>query len=195
MKKKVLLAVMVVALLLGVALGSSAQVRLDIDLNWPIVGGIALDPAVFGSSGGNLDLSQYHLLLPDLRLYYQFGDGVLRGGLGLRIYTVIIESLLFPEAYLEVNLKPFVIGVSAGGFLFGVIGLYSNLGTAGLLLPDINAYWAIADWFRIGAGALLFVPTSFGSSFGYIGYIGARFVFVFNQGGKSEPTPGGTGLH
>jgi hypothetical protein len=178
MKKKALV-VLVAVLLLGSAFSASAQVRLDVDLNWPLIGGIQLSSSIFGSSGGNVDLSSWHLLLPDLRLYYQFGDEVFRGGLGLRMYTVILESLFFPEAYLEVNLKPIVINASLGGFVFGVFGLYTNVSTADLLLPELSAYWAITDWFRLGGGVLFFVPTSTNSVFGYIGFIGARFVFVF----------------
>jgi len=189
MKRSTLIAVLVAVLLLGGALGAGAQVRLDADLNWPLIGGIALDP-VFGSSGGSLDLSQYHLILPDFRLYYQWGDGKWRGGLGLRIYTVIIESLFFPEAYVELDLPHFALDVSLGGFVFGAFGLYNDVTAAGLLLPDVAAYWAINDWFRLGAGALLFVPTGFGSSFGYIGYIGARFVWVYGKKGDSGSAKG-----
>jgi len=180
-KKKILIAAAATVILFTAALTASAQVRLDIDLNWPVIGGIQLDPTIFGTSGSSIDLSQYHLLLPDLRLYYQFGEGFLQAGIGIRAYTLIIESLVFPEAFIEMNLKPFVISASVGGYLFGVIGIANTGSTADLILPDVSAYWAINNWFRIGGGVLMFAPldASWTQNFGYVGYFGAKFSFLF----------------
>ena len=181
MKKRWLLIAFAALLILAGAVSASAQLRLEGNLNWPLFGGIKLDPSVYGGSGGNVDLSQYHLLLPDFRIYYQFGgDGMLRGGVGARVYTVIFLSIIYPEAYLEVNLKPIVLEASLGGYLFGVFGLASSLSTASLLLPDLNVGWQIAPWFRLGAGMLFFTPlnANWSQNFGYIGYLGARFIFL-----------------
>lgn len=180
MKKKALIALVVVLLLCAGALNVSAQVRLEGNLSWPVLGGIKLDSSIYGSSGSSVDLSQYHLLLPDFRIYYQFGDGILRGGIGARVYSLIIESIIYPEAFIEVELTPIVLEASLGGYVFGVFGLYNNVTTAQLMIPDLNVGWAIAPWFRLGAGVLMFAPLNgnWSQNFGYIGYIGARFIFV-----------------
>ena len=181
MKKRRVIAFVAVAVVLAGAVSAGAQLRLDANLNWPLVGGIQLDPTIFGSTGGSLDLSQYHLLLPDFRLYYQFGTGFLQAGIGIRAYTLIIESLVFPEAFIEMNLKPFVLSASLGGYLFGVFGIVNNGAAANLILPDLSAYWSINNWFRIGGGILLFAPlnASGEQNFGYLGYLGAKFSFLF----------------
>jgi hypothetical protein len=176
MKKKLIMCVLVLLLALLVTVSAGAQLRLEANLTYPVFGGIGLGSS-FNSS---VDFSQYHFLVPDFRIYYQFGDGLLTGGVGARVYTVILLSLIYPEAYVELHLDPIVLEASLGGYVFGVFGLYSNLSTADLLLPDLNVGWQLAPWFRLNAGVLFFAPVSSSWSVNnaYMGYISARFIFL-----------------
>ena len=134
MKKGIILSAAVLLILFS-TVSAGAQARLEVNVNWPITIGINSSNSLF--SGANVDLSQYHFLLPDFRAYYQFGgDGLLRGGIGIRAYSVIIQSFIFPEAFVELNLNPVMLEASLGGYVFGFFGLFNHLSTADLMLPD-----------------------------------------------------------
>ncbi len=179
MKKTIIMCALVALLILAGTVGASAQARIEVNVNWPITIGISSSNELF--SGSDIDLSQYHLLLPDFRIYYQFGgDGLLRGGIGARAYTVIIESFIFPEAFIELNLAPIVLEASLGGYVFGLFGLYNNLTTASLMFPDLNVGWQVLPWLRLGGGVLFGIPigSDWSQNYIYMGYIGARFIFL-----------------
>lgn len=179
MKKMLFTCVLAVILILVGVVSAGAQARFEVNVNWPLTIGINSSNVLF--SGSNINLSQYHFLLPDLRLYYQFGgDGLVRGGIGARAYSVIAESFIFPEAFVELNLTPIELEASLGGYLFGFFGLYNNLTTADLVMPDLNVGWQILPWLRLGGGVLFFMPTgaNWSQNFVYMGYIGARFIFL-----------------
>ena len=90
MKRRHVFAVLVALLLLGGAWQAGAEVRLDFDI--PIILGARLNVSdLTGTSTIDLDLSNLHIPLPYLELSYQFGEGWLRGGVGVRSYTVIVE--------------------------------------------------------------------------------------------------------
>ncbi len=178
MRKTIAICVFAVLLVLAGATDASAQARFEVNVNWPVLFGISSSNSLFG---GNVDLSSYHFILPDLRIYYQFGgDGLVRGGIGVRAYTVIVESFIWPEAFVELNLTPIELEASLGGFLFGIFGLYSNLTTASIMFPDFNVGWQILPWLRLGGGVLLGMPigSDWNQNFVYMGYIGARFIFL-----------------
>ncbi len=178
MKKGIILSAAVLLILLS-TVSAGAQARLEVNVNWPITIGINSSNSLF--NGANVDLSQYHFLLPDFRAYYQFGgDGLLRGGIGIRAYSVIIQSFIFPEAFVELNLNPVMLEASLGGYVFGFFGLFNHLSTADLMLPDFNVTFQLLPWLRLGGGVLLFTPigSNWNTDFVYMGYIGVRFVFL-----------------
>jgi len=178
MKKTLFMYVLVVLLIVVGTVDAGAQLRLEGNLSWPLTIGISSSNSLF--SGSNVDLSQYHFLLPDFRIYYQFGEEFLHGGIGARVYTALAESFIYPEAFVEVDLSPIVLEAGFGGFVFDFFGLYNNLTTASLLIPDFNAAWQVAPWLRLGGGVLLFAPvgSNWSQNFVYMAYIGARFIFV-----------------
>ncbi len=180
MKKATVLSMLVALLVLRGTMSAGAQARLEGNLAWPLRIGINSSSTLFG--GTSLDISKYYFLVPDFRAYYQFGEeGLLRGGIGVRIPTLFIISLIYPEAFLELHLSPVVLEATAGGFIFGAFGLgLASLTAQSLVLSDINASVELAPWFRLGGGVYLIMPanSTFSQNFVDVLYISARFVFL-----------------
>jgi len=173
------MAVFVALLILLSALSAGAQVRLEGNLAWPLVVGINSSSTLFG--GTSVDLSKYYFLVPDFRVYYQFGDGLLDGGIGLRLPTLFVVSAIYPEAFVELNLKPLVLEATLGGLLFGYFGLgVAGVSAESMVLSDLNASFALTPWFRLGGGVYLIMPanSTFSQNFVYVGYLSARFIFL-----------------
>jgi hypothetical protein len=179
MRKRSVVVLLAVVLLLGGALTASAQLRLDGNISWPFLLGIELADYGGTSSTG---IADYAFLFPDVQLSYQFGGDVLKGGVGLRAFTLIIESFGWPIAYLEADLNPIVLRAEMGGGWFFAFGLASASTTARVVVGDFSAAWKLADWFRLGAGALLVAPFDAMDNFGYAVYVNGRFTALF--GGK-----------
>lgn len=185
MKRKIVLAVLVVALLAGISGTAAAEIRLDFDIPWLLAVGLKTS-AITGDTTNSYDLSSYHFPLPYVEIAYQFGgeSDFLRGGFGLRSYTLLVQFAGWPMGYVEVEpLDKLVLRAELGGFAFFLFGafnqLYLNSYTLKVLLPDFQASFALAPWFRIGAGVLLIVPAGDFSSFGYVTYINARFALTW----------------
>jgi hypothetical protein len=179
MKKTKVVAMLVALLVLLFAANASAQVRLEGNLAWPLTIGTSSSSTLFG--GTSFDLTKYYFLVPDFRIYYQFGGGLLDGGVGLRVPTLFIVSALYPEAFVELNLKPFVLEGTLGGLLFGYFGLgVAGLSAQSLLMSDLNASFELTPWFRLGGGMYLIMPanSTFSQNFLYVGYISLRFIFL-----------------
>ena len=150
------------------------------NLAWPLSIGINSSSTLFG--GTSLDISKYYFLVPDFRAYYQFGEeGLLRGGIGVRIPTLFIISLIYPEAFLELHLARSCWKQLPAVLHFGAFGLgLASLTAQSLVLSDINASVELAPWFRLGGGVYLIMPanSTFSQNFVDVLYISARFVFL-----------------
>ena len=185
MKNKGLVVLVAVVLLAVGAVGASAQFRMDINLPWLLLGGINASALPGGAdlSSGSVNISDYHFILPDVELSWQFGGSPLRGGVGIRAYSLLIESFGFPMAYIELDLNPFVLNASLGGGAFFFLGIYNQVFLDGttikILIPDISAAWKITDWLRLGVGVLAVAPMGDLQNFFWLGYVNARFVLVF----------------
>jgi hypothetical protein len=190
MSKRALVAIVVAVILCVGAVSASAQLRLDMDVNIPVYLGLVAN----GSEQGVWN--QFFIPFPDARLAYQFGTGPLRFGVGARMFTFIIENILYPEAYVELNLDRIALSANVGGFAFLEFGLLSSIvqgvlgsqftlsGFHSIILPDLNVAFKVNDWFRIGGGIFMLAP--FGSdlnavfgNFVFTGYLNARFVVNF----------------
>ena len=186
MRRKIILVILAAVLLLGAAGSAAAEIRLDFDIPWLLAVGLNTSD-ITGSSNYNYDLSSLHIPLPYVELAYQFGEqnAFLRGGLGIRTYTVLIEFFGWPMGYVEVEpLEKLVLRAELGGFAFFMLGglanqLYVHDYTLKVLLPDFQASFALAPWFRIGAGVLLIGPAGDFNNFGYVTYINARFALTW----------------
>ncbi len=178
MKKGLLVSSVALAIALVAAADAGAQARLEVNGNWPL--SISLGSGSPLGDVGSLDLSKYFLLVPDFRAYYQFGDGMVRGGVGVRVPTLIIVSMVYPEAFVEVNLHPVVLEASVGGLLFGAFGLgVASFNVEPWITPDLNVSFEIAQWLRLGGGVFLIAPLdgSWGQNYLSVVYIGARLLF------------------
>jgi hypothetical protein len=183
MKRQLLFAVVAVSLLLGSASAARAEVRLDFDIPVIVAAGVTLSDLTGSSSDITVDLSNLHIPLPYIELAYQFGDTTLRGGFGLRTYTVLIEFIGWPMGYVELQLDQFILRAELGGFGFFFLGvanqIFVNSYTLSTVIPDVQLSYAIAPWFRAGVGVLAVAPISNFKNFGWLFYINARFALTF----------------
>ncbi len=187
-RNKILILVLAVFFALG-TVNAGAQVRLDVNVPWIIAAGVTLEAITGDAETASVDLSEFHIPLPHLALAYQFGgDFFLRGGVGLRIYPLIIEFMGWPIGYVELELKPVVLRAELGGLAFFAIGaiplpqvVYCNEYTLQVLIPDVSAEFAITDWFRAGLGVNMVAPFGNLNNFGWLFYINGRFTFLFRD--------------
>jgi hypothetical protein len=180
MKRKIVIVVLAAAMLLGAVGSASADVRLDVDVPWLIAAGLNLQN-ITGSSGAvSVDLSSYHIPLPYIMLAYQFGDGFLRGGVGIRTYTVLVEFFGWPMGYVEASFDKLVLRAELGGLALFALGIENDLLTQGVpMISDFQVGYAFFPWLRVGAGVLVGAPISDLSSNVWAFYINARFTFDF----------------
>jgi hypothetical protein len=179
MTKKGRLLIAAVVLLAVVAAGAGAELRFDANIAWPMYLGVKLDSSTFGTSSQGMDISKFLILFPDVELYWQFGGQGLRAGIGARVFTLILESVAYPAAFIELDLNPFVLSANVGGGAYAFFGLFSQAGTGAFWLPDVNVAFKFNDWFRVGVGAYgLFIPSiqSSGTILPFALYANARFV-------------------
>jgi hypothetical protein len=105
------------------------------------------------------------------------------------MFTFIIETIGWPNAFIEVNLDPLVLSAELGGGLFFVFGFYSNAGSTAIVVGDIAAAFKFNDWFRAGLGVFSIGETdpnigfSESGSFPFAVYAFAKF--TFDMGSKS----------
>jgi hypothetical protein len=181
MKKRSLVVLLAAVLLLGGALTASAQLRLDVDVAFPVYGGLSLETMT--PTGGWL---QNIFPFPNAGLYYQFGQGGLRGGVGARAFTLILESVLYPAAYVELEIKPIVLNMNVGGGAYVLFGLLNQADWARFILPDLSVGFKLNDRVRLGGGVFIIAPfldtfqESF-SNFLYFGYINLKISALFDK--------------
>lgn len=178
MKRRLIVIVVVVVLLCAGAISASAQFRLDFNIAVPVYAGINLGDV--GISGGT-SLTEHLILLPMVDAAYQFGEAPLRFGFGVKAVTFIVESLLWPNAFLEIDLNPIVIRGDFGGGLFLAFGLSNQvLGESWTwVVPQIDVGVRLNDWFRLSGGAIALAPFDNMNNFGFLLYVNARFIILF----------------
>ena len=177
MKRHLFVIVLIMVLCCAGAISAGAQFRLDISIAWPIYAGINFGD--LGFSGGT-DIGQFLILLPMVDAAYQFGEGPLRIGVGAKAGTFIIESLLWPNAYVEMDLDPIVIRGDFGGFLFLALGRVNEVlpDSVTWVVPQVDVGIRLTDWFRLSGGAIALAPFNNMNNFGFLLYVNARFIIV-----------------
>lgn len=178
MKRRSIVIVLVTVMLCAAAFNASAQFRLDIDLAWPVKAGINI-----GDLGISVatDINQYLIILPQIEATYQFGEGPLRFGVGAKAVTFIVESILWPNAFVELELSPIVIRGDLGGGLFFLFGISTQLldNSWSWVVPQVDVGVKLTDWFRLSGGMIALAPFNNMNNFGYLLYLNARFTFLF----------------
>ncbi len=177
--------VFLIAAVLAVAVAGTAfaQFRMDIDLLVPLTATLVAD--IQGTSGETTEVMSedipFTFLIPDFQALYQVDLGIVRLGGGVRLYTIILESLIYPTAFVEVKLGPVVGALSLGGFAFGFFGLLNDLVTSDLMIADLSVGYQLTNWFRPNLGVVGFVPFGEITNFFGVFYIGAKFTIIPGQ--------------
>ena len=171
MKKKMLVAA---AVLILMSLPVFADFRLDIGLDAPLSVGVTN-----GASGVGSDIGKIPFLpIPEVAIHYLWSLGPVDLGVGLRAFTVIIESLAWPNLIGEVNLGPVVIQAQFGGGFFAAFGAAGNNTAFGnVAIPDLSAWFKFGKTsaFRLGAGIMgIWAPDAIGSMMPWLFYVGGK---------------------
>lgn len=168
-----------VIILLAVLIGFIAVVptfadsQVDVGLHIPYMIGIESENGDFN------DAIEYAFLVPDLKYNYFFLDSTLKVGVGARLFTVILESFVYPIVTVETEMNNFVLSAHVGGFGFLFFGLYNDFATQNIMLPEVSIAYKFNDWFSIGTGAMFFFAPEAAdfNNFAYVGDVFARFTF------------------
>ncbi len=187
MKRKWIIAVAVVAMLIGGASVASAQFRMDIDIPWWLYVGLSesleneLD-AEFGA----VDIAQYAIVVPNIQAYFTFGGSMLKFGVGARLYTVLLANFIYPSIMGEVRLGNFDVNLNLGGLagLAVAWGGYFDTFTGPWATFDLSAGYRLTNWFRLGAGVFGGFNTDYPEYFPYVIYASAKF--IVNPGRKTR---------
>ena len=172
MGKKITI-IALVLVLMGAALPLAADSQVDIGLHIPYYIGIETEDE---DAGAALD---YAFLVPDLKYNYFFNESGIRLGVGARLFTVILESMVYPIVTVETDIGQFRFSGHVGGGAFVFFGLYNDVQTAKIILPEVSVAYRFSDSFSVGTGATLFFAPEAAdfNNFAYIGDVFARFTF------------------
>jgi hypothetical protein len=156
---------------------ASSQMRLDIGVMVPRGAGITIGGATsttLGSDVGNWPF----IPIPEAGLYYQGDLGFLKLGIGARAFSFILESIVWPNAYAELDLGRVAIEAQVGGGAFLMFGLVNPDPTFGnVVIPDLSAWLKLGKKgvFRLGGGVIgLWVPETFGDTMPFLIYFGGK---------------------
>ena len=118
--KRIILVVAFVAILASPVF---SQLRLDVGVDVPMniyaVGG----GEILSSSDVGSFLKEHILPFPEASLYYQFNVGPVSLAPGVRVFSFILESVLWPNLMAELQLGPVFLQAQLGGLLFLFFGL------------------------------------------------------------------------
>jgi hypothetical protein len=179
MKKTWVVALVAAVMLLAGAMNASAGFRLDIDVPWYLHVGLSPQlEANLNASFGTVDIAKYAVVIPNIQAYYMFGGNMLRFGVGVRLYTVLIMNFLYPSLVAELQLGRFDVNFNAGGLAGVLLGLGPTFETVTgpWMTMDLSAGYRITDWFRVGVGAFALAHKDFLGSFPYAVYVSGKFI-------------------
>ncbi len=153
--------VAVLAILVLVAVPTFAQWRLDVGAIVPRGVGLSIGGSTETTIGG-VDMASWPFIpFPEAGLYYTGEFGPISMGVGVRAFTLIVETILWPNAFVEASFGPLVLEAQVGGGLFAMLGLATASETGRVFLPDISAWFKIGKKgnFRLGGGLIgLYMP-------------------------------------
>jgi hypothetical protein len=172
--------VFIVALLLAiVALPAVfAEFRLDMAIDVPFGAGAV--STELGESE-SIDILEYAILLPEFSGAFQGSFGPVNIGGGIRVFTLILQSVAWPMVYAELDFDRLALAANVGGGLFmtfGIVGSASDF--TQFFVPDVSAWFKFSERFRVGAGFIALTHPEFGAgNFLYLGYLSGRFTLLF----------------
>ncbi len=142
---------------IGLLSPALAEVRIDLGFNVPFgLGGLSASGAE-SSAEVNDFLTSHIIPFPHADVYYQMPFETWRWGAGVRIYTFILESIWWPNLYVEKDFWKMTVVGQVGGGLFGVFGLFNNVDTGQVFIPDLSLWFRAGDALRLGGGIMGFM--------------------------------------
>ena len=177
MKRAILIAVLATAMVIP----AFSQVRLDVGVEIPITVGVISSSGV-ETAGDVGEFLGHPLPFPYANLGYQFSAGPVKIVPGLRVFTIILESILWPNVLAELELGPVSIDVQVGGLLFVVFGLYNDADFGKVVVPDVSVWYGLGKkrQFRLGGGVIgLYVPELTDEAMAIVPYLGGKIALTF----------------
>ena len=160
-----------------------AQLRLDLGVDIPMTIGVIGDGEIETSNEAGDFLRSHILPFPEAGLYYQFNLGPLKLAPGIRVFTFILETVLWPNVLAEISLADRVfIQAQLGGLVFVLFGLVSDAQYGEVFLPDLSVWVGLGEErrFRLGGGVLgMALPDLTTEGIGIVPYIGGKVSLLF----------------
>ncbi|MFA5852697.1 MAG: hypothetical protein WC820_08350 [Spirochaetales bacterium] len=177
MKKVLICLVLICAISVPAAF---SQFRLELGVNAPVAVGYVTGSGTDGDIASTIEESGI-IPIPNLALLLQANLGLVKIGVGVKAQSVIVYSLAYPVAQLELALGPLAIDASLGGYYFGyyAVGNVYGVEQMDILLPDLSVWLGFGkkQTFRLGAGAIGAIPSSFDlSAVPFVAYAGLKIV-------------------
>jgi len=181
MKKMIFLVLIITVLIVPAAF---AQFRIDMAIDVPKAGGFATDGDTELVSEVSDFFNEYTFPIPEAAFLYQysFGSIPVHVGGGLRVFSLILESMAWPIIYAELDLSPFIIHTNVGGLGFMYFGILNGTTTSSLLMPDLHVAYKFGETFRLGLGAMAFTGIDgLDGVTPYAIYLTGRFSILFDK--------------
>ncbi|MEM5948360.1 hypothetical protein WKV44_07365 [Spirochaetia bacterium 38H-sp] len=152
-----------------------SQVRLDMGVDFPRGLGASVGGSTTISKESAEFFDKYWLPFPEAGIYFQFPDMPVKIGVGARFFTFILETIFWPNAFIEADIWRFsVLGQMGGGF-FGMFGLANDFQSGKVFMPDLSLWFNITNNFRLGGGAMGLMVPELSDGMGFVYYLGAKF--------------------
>ena len=177
--KRIILAVALITIL---TLPAFSQLRLDAGVAVPMTIGVMGSGEFDTSNEAGEFLRSHWLPFPEAALSYQFSFGPLNLAPGVRAFTFILESVIWPNLMLELAFDPVFIQAQVGGLLFAFFGLYTDADYGELFFPDLSVWIGLGEErrFRLGVGAVgLYWPELTTEGMAFAPYVGGKVSLLF----------------
>jgi hypothetical protein len=174
--------IILVAFLAVLSVPAFSQFRLDLGVDIPMTIGVIGSGELDTSNEAGEFLRSHWLPFPEAGLYYQFDLGLIKLAPGIRVFTFILESVIWPNLMMEIALDPVFIQAQVGGLLFAFFGLANDAQYGEVFFPDLSVWFGLGKQrrFRIGAGAIgLYWPELTTEGMAFAPYIGAKVSLLF----------------
>ena len=136
-----------------------SQARIDIGVDVPMTIGVIGNGEIETSNEAGEFLKEHILPFPEASFYYQFSAGPITLAPGVRCFTFILESVLWPNIMAELDLGPVFIQGQLGG------------------LPDLSVWVGLGKErrFRLGGGVLgMMLPELTTEGMAIVPYLGGK---------------------
>jgi hypothetical protein len=176
--------VLVAALIVILAFPAFSQLRLDVGVDVPM--------QIYAVGGGKIEsesevgefLREHIFPFPEASLYYQFSAGPFNFAPGLRGYTLIFQSVVWPNLMAEVALDPVYIQAQVGGLFFLLFGLANQVEYGEVFFPDLSIWFGLGKErrFRLGGGVLgMYLPDLTTEGMAVVPYVGGKISLLFTE--------------